>query len=77
MSSVYTILKCHDPGIQYERLAYPLRTRHIEELVEEHVVNMDHATSNRWIIKYRLQIEEEAYWRIGYAWPCIDADPQP
>jgi transposase-like protein len=58
-------------------LAYPLRTRHIEELMEEHVVNVDHSTTNRWIIKYSLQVEEEAHWRIGYAWLRIDADPQP
>jgi hypothetical protein len=33
-------------------LAYPLSTRHVEELLEERGVNVDHSTINRWIIKY-------------------------
>ena len=39
-------------------LAYPLSTRHVEELLEERGVNVDHATINRWVIKYSPQLEE-------------------
>jgi len=31
-------------------LAYPLSTRHVEELMEERGVELDHATINRWVI---------------------------
>ena len=33
-------------------LAYPLSTRHVEERMEERGVELDHATINRWVIKY-------------------------
>ena len=39
-------------------LAYPLSTRHVEELMEERGVDVDHATINRWVIKYSPQLEE-------------------
>ena len=29
-------------------LAYPLSTRHVEELMEERGINVDHATVTRW-----------------------------
>jgi transposase-like protein len=32
-------------------VAYPLSTRHVEELVEERGVEVDHSTINRWVIK--------------------------
>ena len=33
-------------------VAYPLSTRHVEELMEERGVEVDHSTINRWVIKY-------------------------
>jgi putative transposase len=33
-------------------VAYPLSTRHVEELMLERGVHVDHATINRWVIKY-------------------------
>ena len=33
-------------------VAYPLSTRHVEELMEERGVDVDHSTINRWVIKY-------------------------
>jgi len=39
-------------------VAYPLSTRHVEELMEERGVEVDHATINRWVIKYSPQLEE-------------------
>ena len=39
-------------------VAYPLSTRHVEELMEERGVDVDHSTLNRWVIKYSPQLEE-------------------
>ena len=33
-------------------VAYPLSTRHVEELMLERGVHVDHSTINRWVIKY-------------------------
>ena len=33
-------------------VAYPLSTRHVEELMRERGVHVDHSTVNRWVIKY-------------------------
>jgi putative transposase len=38
-------------------LAYPLSTRHVEELMLERGVHVDHSTINRWVIKYSPQLE--------------------
>ncbi len=38
-------------------VAYPLSTRHVEELMGERGVELDHATINRWVIKYSPQLE--------------------
>lgn len=39
-------------------VAYPLSTRHVEELMEERGIHVDHSTINRWVIKYSPQLEE-------------------
>src|SRR6266851_1538307 len=39
-------------------VAYPLSTRHVEELMLERGVHVDHSTINRWVIKYSPQLEE-------------------
>jgi putative transposase len=49
-------------------LAYPLSTRHIEELMEEGGVKVDHATMNRWVIKYSPQLEEAFHRRKRPVW---------
>jgi len=38
-------------------LAYPLRYRQVEELMEERGVSVDHATIKRWVLKYSPQLE--------------------
>jgi putative transposase len=38
-------------------LAYPLSYRHVEELLEERGVPIDHATVQRWVVKYSPQLE--------------------
>ena len=54
-------------------VAYPLSTRHVEELMEERGVEVDHSTINRWVIKYSPQLEEafhrrkRAVWQAGIA----------
>ena len=39
-------------------VAYPLSDRHVEELMEERGVPVDHATIQRWVVKYRSQLAE-------------------
>jgi transposase-like protein len=49
-------------------VAYPLSTRHVEELMEERGVSVDHATINRWVIKYSPQLEEAFHRRKQPVW---------
>jgi putative transposase len=42
-------------------VAYPLRDRQLEELMQERGVSVDHATINRWVMKYSPQ----RVWRGG------------
>src|SRR5918995_6081842 len=49
-------------------VAYPLSTRHVEELMEERGVEVDHATINRWVIKYSPQLEEQFHRRKRPVW---------
>ena len=41
-------------------VAYPLSTRHVEELMLERGVHVDHSTINRWVIEYSPQLEQES-----------------
>jgi putative transposase len=49
-------------------LAYPLSYRHVEELMEERGVSVDHATINRWVLKYSPQLEEAFHRRKRPVW---------
>src|SRR6266849_2180562 len=49
-------------------LAYPLSTRHVEELMEERGVELDHATINRWVIKYSPLLEAAFHRRKRPVW---------
>ena len=40
----------HSDGVRWY-VAYPLSTRHVEALMEERGVDVDHSTINRWVIK--------------------------
>src|SRR4029453_10297185 len=42
-------------------VAYPLSTRHVEELMAERGVDVDHSTINRWTIKYSPLLEGAFY----------------
>src|SRR5919202_2215338 len=49
-------------------VAYPLSTRHVEELMAERGVEVDHSTINRWVIKYSPQLEEAFHRRKRPVW---------
>jgi len=52
-------------------IAYPLSTRHVEELMCERGVHVDHSTVNRWVIKYSPPLEEAFHRRkrpVGRSW---------
>jgi len=49
-------------------VAYPLSTRHVEELMRERGVPVDHATVNRWVIKYSPPLEEAFHCRKRPVW---------
>ena len=49
-------------------VAYPLSTRHVEELMEERGVEVDHSTINRWVIKYSPLLEEAFHRRKRQVW---------
>jgi putative transposase len=38
-------------------VAYSLSYRHVEELMEERGVSVDHATIQRWVVKYKQLLE--------------------
>ncbi|WP_216856236.1 hypothetical protein [Acidisphaera sp. S103] len=40
-------------------VAYPISYRQLEEMMEEHGVEVDHATLNRWVLKYVPLLEQE------------------
>src|SRR4249919_933858 len=68
-------------------VAYPLSTRHVEELMEERGVELDHATINRWVVKYSPLLEaafhrrkrpvwvswrlDETYIKVKGVWPYL------
>jgi putative transposase len=49
-------------------LAYPLSYRHVEELLEERGVPIDHATIQRWVVKYSRLLEEAFHRRKRPVW---------
>jgi putative transposase len=49
-------------------VAYPLSTRHVEELMEERGAAVDHSTINRWVIKSSPQLEEAFHRRKRPVW---------
>ena len=49
-------------------VAYPLSYRHVEELMEERGVPIDHATIQRWVVKYSPLLEEALHRRKCPVW---------
>jgi len=48
--------------------AYPLSYRHVEELLEERGVPIDHATIQRWVVQYSPLLEEAFHRRKRPVW---------
>jgi len=40
-------------------VSYPLSYRHVEELLRERGIKIDHATINRWVVKYSPSLESK------------------
>ena len=49
-------------------VAYPLSYRHVEELLEERGVPIDHATIQRWVVKYSPLLEAALHRRKRPVW---------
>src|ERR1041384_5593990 len=49
-------------------VAYPLSYRHVEERMEERGVLVDHATIQRWVVKYSPLLEEAFHRRKRSVW---------
>jgi transposase-like protein len=49
-------------------VAYPLSYRHVEERMEERGVPIDHATIQRWVVKYSPLLEEAFHRRKRSVW---------
>jgi putative transposase len=52
-------------------VAYPLSYRHVEELMQERGVSVDHAAIQRWVVKYSPQLEDALHRRkrsVGRSW---------
>ena len=49
-------------------VAYPLSYRHVEELLEERGVPIDHATIQRWVVKYSPLLEAAFHRRKRAVW---------
>src|ERR1043166_3200045 len=54
-------------GVRWD-VADPLSTRHVEELMLERGVHVDHSTINRWVVKYSPQLEEAFHRRKRPVW---------
>jgi putative transposase len=49
-------------------VAYPLSYRHVEELMRERGVPVDHSTVNRWVLNYSAQLEKAFHCRKRPVW---------
>ena len=49
-------------------VAYPLSTRHVEELIIERGVHVDHSTISRWVVKYSPLLEAAFHARKRPVW---------
>jgi putative transposase len=52
-------------------VAYPISYRQLEEMMQERGVSVDHATLNRWVLKYAPEFEKQFRRRqqpVGKSW---------
>ena len=58
-------------------VAYPISYRQLEEMMAEHGVEVDHATLNRWVVRYVPLLEREFRTRklpVGSSWRMDETD---
>ena len=59
--------------------AYPLSYRHVEEMMAERGVNVDHSSINRWAIRF-LPVLEKGFRKhkrpVGRSWRMDESVPQ-
>ena len=59
-------------------VAYPLSYRHLEEIMQERGVSVDHSSINRWTIRFLPLIEKMACKHkrpVGGSWYCQLVEP--
>lgn len=52
-------------------VAYPLSSQHLEEMMQERGVSVDHSSINRWAIRFRPLVEKMAHKHkrpVGHSW---------
>jgi putative transposase len=49
-------------------VAYPLSYRHVEELMQERGMSVDHMTINRWVVKYSPSLDAAFHRRKRSVW---------
>ena len=57
-------------GVRWD-VVYPISYRQLEEMMGERGVTVDHATLNRWVIKYAPEVEKQFRRRqrpVGRSW---------
>jgi putative transposase len=58
-------------------VADPISYRQLEEMIEEHGVEVDHATLNRWVLKY-VPLLDQAFRGckrpVGSSWPMCGSE---
>lgn len=58
-------------------VAYPLSYRHLEEMMQERGVSVDHSAINRWVIKYSPRLEQALRGHrrpVGKSWHLDETD---
>jgi hypothetical protein len=48
----------HHPDVRAVVCRLPAHYRHLEEMMQERGVSVDHATINRWVLKYSPQLDK-------------------
>ena len=61
-------------------VAYPLSARHVEEIMQECGISVDHSAVNRWVVKYSPQLEAAFHPRrrpVWISWRMDEPHPPP
>ncbi len=52
-------------------VAYPLSLRHLEQMMGERQISVDHSTVHRWALKLLPVLEDETYIRVRVEWKYL------